>query len=156
GGASAGPSAGAANPTPAGNGAARIDACSALTVEEIEAQLGVEMKDGVPSGDNPEISTCTWESVDPRKGAAVVLTIEPYDPDMFEKWHDLATAENPEIPLPGIGDEAFVIGGTVLGGLTVLRKGGTEASLGVIGAFLDRAVVEAARAPLAALVASRI
>lgn len=132
------------------------DACATLTAREIADQLGVEMKDGVRSGDSPNASDCTWESVDPMKGAAVIVTVEPYDEYSFQVWHGMATPEHPEVPLSGIGDEAFVVGGAILGGITVLRMGDIQVQMQVIGTMLDQAIVAAARAPLAALVVSRI
>lgn len=140
---------------PAGGSAA--DACAVLTPAEIEAELGVPMKEGVlDEFGGGSAADCTWESEDPTKGASVLVTIEPFDATTWELYFKLGTEDLPTVQLPGIGDEAVLVGGTILGGLVAVHKGSTLAEIQVLGVFLDQDVVEAAREPLARIVASRI
>jgi hypothetical protein len=137
-------------------GALIANACAGLTSQEVADALGVEMKDGVQAASG-QGTTCTWEGVDPLDGASVILTVEPFDETSWEVFHEIDTDEIPTQPLAGIGDEAVLVGGTILGGLVAIRKGSTQATLQVLGVLMDdQSVVDAAKEPLARLVASRM
>ena len=129
------------------------DPCALLKTDEVTAAFGTPMKDGVK---DPSTGDCTWDPVTSTKGGTVIITLKPFDAGDWAVYTQLGTADKPSTSIPGVGDEAILVGGTVLGGLAAIHKGAKIAEVQVLGTFLDAATTEQARTTLLHLIASRM
>ena len=130
---------------------APTDACALLTSGQIQTVLGVTMTPGQPL--TPTIrSSCKWleSGVDPFKAKTVIVSIKSVQ--AYEVGKSLTGGNFKMTPLSGIGDDAYMISGTLSYGATVsVRKSGIAYVVTVRG-YPDVPTLEQKEQALAKLV----
>jgi hypothetical protein len=147
---------GAASAGSGGGGGSIGDPCALLTAAEIGDALSVPMKDGVVTHTGPDSSDCSWDAEDLSQGAALNLTLERFDQDLWDSFKQMGPPEDPTVDIPGIGDATIRIGGVILGGTYVVKTGDRDASFLIVAINLDDAARDAASQALAKLIAERM
>ena len=123
------------------NGAARVDACSLLTPDEVGAAVG--MPASVDPG-HSNVSECEWAVGDPELGKTVTLSL------VSQSEYDIFKGQSP-VAVSGLGDEAYWGMVYVLG----VRSGNRAFHIQIV-TFQDDAVVRQAAQDLAAKVLQRL
>jgi uncharacterized protein DUF3558 len=131
-----------------GGNVSSINACSLLTAAEIQAALGVPVKDGVEQDSDGQVS-CTWDGQD-EAGPSAGVTVATYDDTLWQTMSQGANAK----PISGFGDAAYT--GFPHQGDIAIKVKGFEVDLGIVD-FTDAAAkIDAADKSLAQLVLSRL
>jgi TPR repeat protein len=118
--------------TPAIGHAQGKRACDLVTRADVEAILGIALREGIPTSDG---GNCTFTNAGPGStvppAQRVTLNVSvgytapnPAAVEQWRKWIDENTYDNP-VDLPGIGDAAFLAGAPQYAKITVFTAGTT-------------------------------
>ena len=150
------PASSSSGPASAGATAVAAGSCELLTLEDIEAVLGVRMPDGVSTFDEArQVDLCTWTNPDPVTIVATGLTTVGAD-DAYELNKTLAPAyfdgEPVDVTVPGT-EKAYVVESPGVGWVVGAIASGQYVQVQIGGTDLTQAqavtLMQAATARLA-------
>ncbi|HEX5261898.1 MAG TPA: hypothetical protein VFW13_00110 [Phenylobacterium sp.] len=126
------------------------DACKLLSPAEVGAAVGVAVAQG--SALNSQVaSSCSWKQsgVDPFKAVTVIVSVKP------AQSYELGKRALKATPVAGLGDEAYMTGGSASYTALSVKKGQNAFDVTVRGPK-DVAAIQAAEKALAKSAAARL
>ena len=126
-----------------------IDACTLLSVAEIQQAFGVPMKPGVLQRTDA-LSECQWDSQNDGDAASVSVSVATYDDKLFTTMASSKAA----VPVSGFGEKAFK--GVPHFGDISIRQGGHEIDIGVVDFKMSNEQVDGVAAGFAKRVLARL
>jgi len=130
-------------------------ACATLSTSEIQAIIGVPVKDGrTTSAAGEAASKCEWDAQDETTGVFTEVDLLPFDQDLWALQKNGATTE----PVANLGEEAFrwQVGTIGPAGILEIKYHGHEIDINVFGPSSDKSTVSGQQVAMANLVLSRV